>query len=184
MQKFEFKQTTLNDAFLITPFRVEDERGFFKKNFEKDIFLDNGIEFNVNEIFLSESKKGVLRGLHHQTEKPQAKLVSVELGEILDVIVDIRKGSTTYLQWESFTLSSNNHKQLYVPKGFLHGFLTISNIALVSYTCHGKFLGEFDSGYRYDDKSFYIDWKFNLIGGESNLIVSQKDLNFDLYKEV
>lgn len=184
MQKFEFNKTTLNDAFLITPFRVEDERGFFKKKFEKDVFKEQGIDFSVNEIFLSESKKGVLRGLHHQTKEPQAKLVSVETGGILDVIVDIRKESTTYLKWESFMLTSDNHKQLYVPPGFLHGFLTVSEVALVSYTCHGKFLGEYDGGYRYDDTAFNIDWQLELAGGEENLVISQKDLNFEMYKEV
>lgn len=184
MQKFEFNKTTLEDAYLIKPFRVEDERGFFKKKFEKDVFLENGIEFEVNEIFVSESQKGTLRGLHHQTKDPQAKLVSVDAGEILDIIVDIRKDSKTYLKWESFKLSSTNHDQLYVPKGFIHGFLTLSNTALVSYTCHGKFLAEYDNGYRYDDIAFNIDWQLDLIGGEQNLIVSQKDLNFDLYKEI
>lgn len=183
MQRFEFNQTTLNDAFLITPFKVEDERGFFKKKFEKDIFLEHGIEFSLSESNVSQSQKGTLRGLHYQFKQPQAKLVSVDIGCIYDVIVDIRKGSSTYLKWEMFELSSENQKLLYVPKGFLHGFITISNIALVSYNCDGKYLPEFDGGFRYDDKAFSIDWKLDLIGGKDNLIVSEKDLNFTEFKE-
>lgn len=184
MQKFEFNKTTLNDAFLIKPFKMEDERGFFKKKFEKDIFLENGIEFSLNENNTSQSQKGVLRGLHHQQPNPQAKLLSVDIGCIYDVIVDIRKNSDTYLKWEMFELSSENHHLLYVPKGFLHGFITISDIALVSYSCDGKYMPECDGGYRYDDEAFNIDWKLDLIGGKQNLIVSDKDLAFDKFKEM
>lgn len=183
MQKFQFNKTTLEDAYLIQPFKVEDERGFFKKKFEKDVFIENGIEFTLNENNVSQSQKGTLRGLHHQKPHPQAKLVSVDIGCIYDVVVDIRKDSPSYLKWEMFELSSENHNLLYVPKGFLHGFITISDIALVSYSCDGKYLPEYDGGYRYDDKAFSVDWKLEEIGGKENLIVSQKDLNFSEYKE-
>lgn len=180
---FQFHPTTLHRATLIQPFFMEDTRGFFLKKYEQDLFAEQGIPMGGQEHFVSSSRKGVLRGLHLQTEFPQGKLVSVDLGEIYDVIVDVTPDSPTYLQWEGFTLSAENHTMLYVPPGFAHGFLTLSSQALVSYCCHGKFHPAYDSGYPYNDPTFQIQWPFAQIGGEEALILTEKDRNFPCFQE-
>lgn len=178
MSEFKFMKTELEDAYLIQPFYSEDLRGSFQKTFENITFSDIGLDFNVSEIFHSKSKKGVLRGLHFQKHKSQAKIVNVIAGEIFDVIVDIREGSSTYLQWQGFELSEKNRNVLYVPKGFAHGFLTLSETALVSYICEGDYIKEYDTGVRWDDEKIGIDWKLEDIGGKENLIISDRDNSF------
>ncbi len=178
MSNFEFRAEELKDVFLITPFRLEDGRGDFIKKFEYNIFLDEKINFNLSEHFITTSKKGVLRGMHFQKEYPQSKIVSVIAGEILDVIIDLRKSSSTFGKWKSFYLDNLKNKLLYVPKGFAHGFLTISDEAIVSYLCDGKYIKEFDDGIIWDDKTLDIDWKLERIGGVENLLLSERDRQF------
>ncbi len=176
----------MEGAYLITPFLADDERGFFQKKYERNIYKDNGIEMNISETNISKSRMGVVRGLHFQTKYPQAKLVSVDVGRIYDVIVDLRKDSKTYGKWEGFDLSSDNKNLLYVPKGFAHGFITFSDIALVSYLCDVDYVKEYDSGIYWNDKDLNIDWKLDEIGGIEKIILSEKDgklQNFIKYNE-
>ncbi len=154
---------------IITPFYVEDNRGYFLKNVEKDIFNQFGIKMDIYEEFETYSKKNVIRGLHFQTCNPQGKLVSAIKGMILDVAVDLRKNSPTFGQWEGVLLSEKNHEAFWIPAGFAHGFKVISEDALVSYKCVGKFLAEYDTGIRWNDSDIGIDW------GIDAPIVSTKD---------
>lgn len=184
MQSFKFEKTSLDDAYLITPFLAYDERGFFQKKFERSIYKENGITMNISETNISKSKKGVIRGLHFQTVSPQAKLVSVDVGRIFDVIVDLRKNSNTYGKWERFELSEDNKNILYVPKGFAHGFITLSDTALVSYLCDGDYLKEYDSGIIWNDKDLRIDWKLEEIGGIDKVILSEKDKSLNSFTSI
>ena len=137
-----------------------DDRGSFKEVYNKEIktHLGNNVKFvQHNESY---SKFGVLRGLHFQNSpEEQSKLVRVSYGKIQDVVVDIRKDSKTYGQWESFILSSNNNKILFIPKGFAHGFLALSSEVVVNYQVDNFFNPSFDSGIRYDDANINIDWE-------------------------
>ena len=127
MASFEFEKLELNGAYIIHNFFVGDNRGGFTKSFEKDVFREQGINFKLNETFVSVSMKNVIRGLHFQTMNPQAKLVSVISGKVWDVIVDIRPESSTYKKWVSRELSLENHQGLYIPKGFAHGFASMED---------------------------------------------------------
>lgn len=187
MQNFSFEETKLEGLTTVNPFFIEDERGFFIKSYEKEIFSQNRIESDIAEDFESLSKKGVIRGLHFQTQAPQSKLIRVINGEILDVAVDLRKNSKTFGKWESLILSSENKKMFFIPKGFAHGFLTLSNTALVTYKCTGKYLKEYDTGILWNDKQLNINWQLEKIGGIDNIVISQKDQSlqtFYKFKEI
>lgn len=176
---FSISDTKLFGAKLITPFYTEDERGYFLKGFEKDVFKRFGLEIDIYEDFESYSKQSVIRGLHFQTKNPQIKLIRVIIGSITDVIVDLRQDSISFGQWETFELSSENRKQLWVPRGFAHGFCVKSTYAVVSYKCIGKYDKEFDTGIVWNDPELSIPW------GLSNPIVSVRDTNLmtlDEYK--
>lgn len=183
VQNFTFEKTSLEGAFIIIPFYADDERGFFEKKFERRIFFEHGIDMNISETNTSRSKKGVIRGLHFQFTFPQAKLVGVDNGTIYDVIVDLRKDSKTFGQHEGFELSEDNRKLLYVPKGFAHGLITLSDTALVSYLCDGKYSREHDSGIFWNDESLNVDWRLDEIGGIENVIVSEKDKNLQRFED-
>lgn len=180
MQNFNFENTNFDNAKIIQPFLSEDNRGYFLKNFEKDIFKLNDIDFKVSEIFESKSIKGVLRGLHFQSSYPQSKLVRTVKGKIYDVIVDIRKDSSTYGKWQGFYLSDENRKMLYVPKGFAHGFLTLSEMAIITYACDGKYIPEYDDGIIWNDDVLKIVWPTHLV---ENVVLSERDKSFKGFRE-
>lgn len=175
MEPFQFEQTPLEGLFVVRPFMAEDQRGYFLKSYEKRIFQENGIETDIFEDFESFSVKGVVRGLHFQYGEAQSKLVRAITGRICDVAVDIRPESATFSQWFSVTLTGENHKALFVPKGFAHGFLVLSDSALVSYKCSGAFNPEGDSGICWNDATIGINWPLAEIGGVENVITSSKD---------
>lgn len=179
MQQFSFESTPIKDLIIVNPFYIEDERGFFLKSFEKEIFRQNGIQTEVFEDFESYSVKGVIRGLHFQTEKPQSKLVRTLTGTIFDVAVDLRVESETFGKWYAEVLSSENHKAFFIPKGFAHGFLVLSDSALVSYKCEGAFSKETDTGILWNDPDLKIDWP---IKDFSKPIISTKDKNLMDFK--
>jgi len=161
------------DLKLIEPDVFEDERGFFYESFNQQKF-NKAIGGNI--IFVqdnhSKSSKGVVRGLHYQeTPFAQGKLVRVIAGEVFDVAVDIRKESTTYGQWVSEILSAENKKQLWIPEGFAHGFLTLSNQAEVVYKTTGFYNKESEQTIRFDDRVINISWP------QEQYILSEKDLN-------
>lgn len=175
VQSFDFKELKLKGAYLVKPFCASDKRGALIKDYNIDTFSDNGINHNLKEVFYTISKKGVIRAIHFQMEKQQAKLVRCISGHIYDVIVDLRPDSRTFGQWEGFHLSEENTNSLLVPKYFGHGYLVLED-SVVSYKCDEVFYGEGDTGIMYNDPDIGIKWPFELIGGKNNLIISEKDL--------
>lgn len=174
--KFNFEELDLKGAFKIQPFYATDERGGFVKDYNTDIFKANGIEHDLKEVFYTISKKGVIRALHFQLIKQQAKLVRCISGHVYDVIVDLRPGSPTFGHWRGFDLSGENQISLYIPQYFGHGYLVLED-SVVSYKCNEVFYGEGDSGIMYNDPDINIHWPFESIGGIDNLIISEKDKN-------
>ena len=171
---FSFTKTKIPDLTIITPFFAEDHRGFFLKNFESNIFKENGIDFVVTECFESGSYQNTLRGLHFQRKNPQSKLVRAITGEIWDVAVDLRKDSPTYKQWYGQVLSKDNRKMLYIPPGFAHGFFVLSEYALVSYQCAGVYDKETDGGVLWSDTDINVTWPIPI---GASPIISERDLD-------
>jgi len=152
------KDTKLSGVKLIEPKVFGDTRGFFLESFNQRRYAEAGI----NGIFVqdnhSRSLKNVLRGLHYQLQHPQGKLVSVVQGEVLDIVVDIRVGSPTFKQWISIVLSADNHQQLYVPPGYAHGFIVLSDSVDFIYKCTEYYHPEDEKGIIWNDKSLAIEW--------------------------
>lgn len=174
VQHFSFRELDLNGAYEITPFCATDDRGGLIKDYNVDIFRENGIDYCLKETFYTLSKRGVIRATHFQLQKQQPKLVRCISGHVYDVIVDLRPTSETYGQWRGFDLTGENQTSLLVPAGFGHGYLVLED-SIVSYKCAEGFYGPGDSGIRYDDPDIGIRWPFEKIGGEENLILSEKD---------
>ena len=186
IQKFEFHELDLKGSFLIKPFFADDCRGGFIKDYNIDVFKINGIEHEIKEAFYTISKKGVIRAIHFQLIKQQAKLVRCVAGHIFDVIVDLRPNSPTFGKWLGFDLTGDNMIEIYVPPFFGHGYLVLDD-SIVSYKCSEVFYADGDSGIAYDDSEINIDWPFHLIGGKEKLIISDKDLrlmSFSKYKNI
>lgn len=180
--KFSFEELDLKGAFKIQPFYATDERGGFVKDYNIDMFIANGIEHELKEVFYTISKKGVIRATHFQLVKQQAKLVRCISGHVYDVIVDLRPNSPTFAQWRGFDLTGENQVELYIPQYFGHGYLVLED-SVVSYKCGEVFYGEGDSGIMYNDPDINIEWPFEKIGGIENLIISEKDKNLMSFKE-
>jgi dTDP-4-dehydrorhamnose 3,5-epimerase len=179
MQQFSFEKTKLSGAFLIKPFIALDERGAFTKDYSEEVFEQNNIEHNLKEVFYTTSHKGVIRAIHFQREKQQAKLIRCIKGSIFDVIVDLRTESPTFGNWESFYLNEDNANEVYVPKYFGHGYLVLEE-SIVSYKCDEKFYGEFDDGIIWNDRDLNIQWPIQKI---DNIILSKKDENLQSFVE-
>jgi dTDP-4-dehydrorhamnose 3,5-epimerase len=168
-----FTKTDLPDIYLFEPLVFEDERGFFYESYNERIFRQNHIDIKFVQDNQSFSRYGVVRGLHYQLEPhAQSKLVRVLQGTILDVIVDIRKGSPTYGKSLGVELSADNRKQLFIPKGFAHGFSVLSQTAEVMYKCDAFYNKDSESGIVYNDAALKIDWQIPA----GRAIVSSKDL--------
>jgi dTDP-4-dehydrorhamnose 3,5-epimerase len=180
ISKYEFIPTEIEGVVVISPFFASDERGFVKKTFERNIFLDNGIDFNPIEEMETTSKKGVIRGLHFQTSNAQAKLVRCVKGEILDVAVDLRKDSPTFGKSFSVILSSENKKMLYIPRGFAHGCIILLDDTTFYYLSDNKYCPEYDSGIVWDDKDLAINWQLDNI---DKIILSEKDRNLKTFQQ-
>lgn len=165
MREMKIHATRLSGLRRIEPFYLQDDRGYFLKSFERDVFCAEGITMHIQESFESYSVKGVLRGMHFQTKAPQAKLISCLDGYIFDVAVDLRPGSETFGRWESFYLSGAEHNALYLPAGFAHGFLVLSQAARVSYQCDGVYLPGEDTGIIWNDTDLGIGWPLDLVDG-------------------
>ena len=159
----EIIKTSIEGLVIIQPKVFEDERGYFMESYKESVIKENFPDINFIQDNESKSSYGVLRGLHFQ--KPpfeQTKLVRVIEGEVLDVAVDLRKESPTYGKWESVALSGDNKNQLFIPKGFAHGFVVMSNEAIFSYKVDTPYKKEFEFGIRLDDNSLNIDWEIDL----------------------
>lgn len=183
MLSFEVEMFEMSELKLIHPFYVEDERGFFLKNYESDIFKQLNVNGKINETFETYSKKNVVRGMHFQINNPQAKLIRAVSGIIQDVAIDLRRNSPTFGKWKSVILSENNHDIFFVPQGFAHGFKVLSESALVSYQCIGAYDKETDTGIYWNDKEISILWE----NGTEDVFVSNKDRNlmsFEKFCEV
>jgi dTDP-4-dehydrorhamnose 3,5-epimerase len=167
-------ETKLQGCFILEPKIFEDQRGYFFESFNQNQF--NSLT-NTNTRFVQDnesfSTKGVLRGLHYQIgEHAQAKLVRVIQGRVLDVAVDLRAGSPTFSQYVAVELTETNKKQLFIPRGFAHGFVVLSDTAIFSYKCDNFYNKESEGGIIYNDPSLNINWQLP----EDFLIVSEKDL--------
>ncbi|MBK5270290.1 MAG: dTDP-4-dehydrorhamnose 3,5-epimerase [Bacteroidia bacterium] len=158
----------------------EDNRGFFFESYNENVFKQQGLDLSFVQDNQSSSSYGVIRGLHYQVNPAgQSKLVRVLSGTILDVAVDLRKGSPGFGTFFSIELSAENKKQLFIPKGFAHGFSVLSEKAEVFYKCDGFYSKENEAGIRYDDLSLNINWKIPA----DKIIVSEKDRNLPSFKD-
>jgi len=177
----EVLNSKLKGAFLIQPRILQDVRGYFCETYNRIKFKElTGLDPMFIQDNESKSKKGSLRGLHFQ--KPpftQAKLVRVIKGKVQDVIVDLRKDSPSFGKWESFDLSEENKKQLFVPKGFAHAFLTLSEFAIFSYKVDNNYNQESDSGIIWNDKELAINWEMHF----DDLVLSQKDASLQSFAD-
>lgn len=177
---FQFEKMDIKGAYIIKLFYSEDKRGDFIKNYEKKFWEDRGIKFNCSESFLSDSKKNVVRGMHFQLYHPQMKLVNVAKGAIYDVIVDLRKESSTFGRWWGGKLSAEDRTALLIPRGCAHGFLSLEEGSIVHYLCDGKYHKETDTGILYNDLDIAIKWPIENI---EDIIVGERDLKLMTFKE-
>jgi dTDP-4-dehydrorhamnose 3,5-epimerase len=167
-------ETGFDGLVILEPKVLEDPRGYFMESYRYDVLKSKGIDIHFIQDNQSKSRKGVLRGLHYQNAAyPQTKLVRVLSGEILDVVVDLRKEKLTFGQSFAISLSAENKKQLLVPKGFAHGFLVLSETAEILYKCDEFYHPEAEGGIIYNDPALKIDWGMK----EDDLILSHRDKN-------
>lgn len=181
MGKIKVTNTNLQDVKIIEPAVFGDHRGFFTESYSEQDFKEAGITYNfVQDNHSLSTQPGVLRGLHFQKgAAAQTKLIRVVSGVVLDVIVDIRKGSPTYGKWEGYLLSEFNHRQLLVPKGFAHGFVTLTPNVNFLYKCDNYYNAEADAGIAFDDPDLAIEWPIAL----DKAILSDKDKKHPTLKE-
>ena len=181
MGNFNFIQTKIKDLYIIEPKVFGDDRGYFMETYNKKAFEEAGLDMVFVQDNESKSKKGVLRGMHFQTKFTQGKLVRCTQGEVYDVAVDLRKGSPTYGQWEGVLLSAENKRQFYVPEGFAHGFLVLSDEAVFNYKCTNLYAPEYDGGLLWNDPDVGIEWPLE---GIDEIILSEKDKKQPTLKEL
>lgn len=176
------EETYLKGCFIISPKIFKDERGFFLESFNQKTFEAlTGLKIDFVQDNQSTSKRGVLRGLHFQTgQYAQAKLLRVIKGKVLDVCVDLRVGSETFGKYFSIILDDKEHKQLYIPRGFAHGFLTLENDTIFNYKCDNYYSKSHESGVVFHDKKLNIDWNFPL----EELVLSQKDKELPTFESL
>ena len=151
-------ETDLPGVLLIEPRVFADARGCFFESWNRKAYADAGLDLEFVQGNVSESVRGVLRGLHYQWPHPQGKLVSVLEGEVYDVAVDIRRGSPHFGRWTAAILGAGNHRQLWIPEGFAHGFATLSERAVFAYQCTAAYDRVADAGIRWNDARIGIDW--------------------------
>jgi len=174
----EIHSTKFNEVIVIDPRIFQDPRGYFFETFQAERYKENGIACDFVQDNLSYSQQNTLRGLHYQHPHGQAKLVSVVRGEVLDVVVDVRKDSPTFGQWEGVVLSAKNHRQLFVPGGFAHGFCVLSEDALFTYKCSDYYAPDAEHGIAWDDPDIGIEWPIE------KPLLSEKDAHYPRLREV
>ena len=169
-----YEKTDIDGVYIITPKVFKDDRGYFFESFKDEEFRTNVADVHFVQENQSKSSYGVLRGLHYQKgDAAQAKLVRVVTGSVLDVAVDIRKSSPTFGKYVAVELSEYNHRQLYIPRGFAHGFLVLSDTAVFCYKVDNVYCQEADAGIRWDDPTINIKWPERTI---ANAMFSEKDM--------
>ncbi len=166
--------TAIDGVCLIEPVVHGDHRGFFMESYHKDHFASLGIEHDFVQDNHSRSRAGVLRGLHYQLGRPQAKLVRATRGRVFDVVVDLRRGSPSFGRWVGAELSEENRRMLYAPAGFGHGFVVLSEIAEFQYKCSDFYAPEEERGIRWDDPSIAVDWPLDGL----DPVLSDRDLSW------
>ncbi len=158
MASFAFEETEISGVWIISPEVFGDERGYFMETYQKDLFAPYGIDKEFVQDNQSRSGKGVLRGLHFQTEHTQGKLVRVTSGKVYDVAVDVRPGSPTFGKYVGVTLSSDNKKMFWIPEGFAHGFLVLEGPAEFTYKCTDIYDPSSEGGIPWNDPDIGIEW--------------------------
>lgn len=177
---FTFIETDIKNVFIIEPKVYGDNRGYFEETYQYENFKEAGLDMIFVQDNESKSKKGVLRGLHFQTQYSQGKLVRVLQGEVFDVAVDLRKDSETYGKWTGVRLTSENKKMFYIPENFAHGFLVLSEEATFAYKCTNLYHPEYDSGIIWNDKEINIGWPLE---GIDEILLSDKDKKQQTFEE-
>lgn len=175
---FTFTQTSIEGVIIIDAKSYGDDRGYFMETYKRSDFVAGGIDVDFVQDNQSASSKGVLRGLHFQINHPQSKLVRVVSGKVFDVAVDLREGSPTYGQWEGIVLSAENRRQFFIPRGFAHGFLVLSNHAEFCYKCDDVYHPNDEGGLMWNDPAIGIKWPAmdgDNAFDESKLVLSEKD---------
>ncbi|MBQ9358732.1 MAG: dTDP-4-dehydrorhamnose 3,5-epimerase [Abditibacteriota bacterium] len=178
MGNFIFNPTPLEGVYIIDVKVYGDRRGFFMETYREDDFFAAGLRYRFVQDNQSLSARGTLRGLHFQKKHPQAKLVRVLSGEVFDVAVDLRKGSATYGQWTAAVLSGENRRMFMVPRGFAHGFLTLSEYAEFAYKCDDVYHPEDEGSIRWDDPDIAVAWP-----DAGDLILSDKDRSAPFFRQ-
>lgn len=180
----QFTGTDFEGLWIITPHVFTDNRGSYTKIYERTAFEEHGITYAFSECSDILSPKGVLRGLHFQSEDAQAKLVHVVQGAVYDVVVDLRCDSETFGKWEGFLLTAQKDEAVFIPAGFAHGFLSLEENTIFTYQCSGVYRPEFCGGIMWDDPILAIDWP---LSKGQKVILSEKDkhnLSFKEYKDL
>lgn len=180
MGKFKFIETSIEDVYIIEPTVFGDERGYFMETYHQGEFKEAGLDMEFVQDNQSRSVKGVLRGLHFQYTKPQGKLVRVIKGEVFDVAVDLRQNSPTYGNYEGVILSEENKRQFYVPEGFAHGFVVLSDVAEFTYKCTAFYDPDDEGGIMWNDPDINIQWP---IEDMNDVVLSEKDNKWKPLKE-
>lgn len=169
---FTFTETSIEGVLVVDVTAYGDERGYFVETYKRSDFVSGGIDAEFVQDNQSSSTKGVLRGLHFQIEHPQSKLVRVVRGEVFDVAVDLRPDSPTYGKWEGVVLSAENKRQFFVPRGFAHGFLVLSDVAEFCYKCDDVYHPGDEGGLMWNDPEIGVAWP---LSGGIQVVLSEKD---------
>lgn len=174
-------QTTLPGVLLLEPQVFGDERGFFVETFQESLLAHAGLDVRFVQDNQSRSRRGVLRGLHYQLQQPQGKLVRAARGRVFDVAVDVRLGSPHFGRWFGAILDDESHRQMYIPAGFAHGFVVLSEVADFVYKCTDYYHPQSEQGIRWDDPQIGIEWPAEIL---DSLSLSAKDLQAPLLRDV
>ena len=180
MSKFKITKCEIEGLYILEPKVFYDDRGYFMETYNQNDFEALGLNMKFVQDNESKSKRGVLRGLHFQKKHPQGKLVRVIKGSVYDVAVDIRKNSKTFGKWVGVELSEENKKQFYIPEGFAHGFLVLSEEAQFVYKCSDFYYPEDEGGIIYNDSTINISWP---IPEDMEVVISEKDKKWGGLKE-
>lgn len=179
---FEFNETDIKGLFIIKPHMFPDDRGLYKKYYEKNIYAEHGITDDFNESSDLYSRKGALRGLHYQTIDSQAKLIHVISGTLFDVALDLRSDSDTFGKYHTELLKAEENTVVYIPAGFAHGFISLEEDTVFSYQCSGKYVPEACGGILWNDPDLNIPWPLKEYG-ITDVIATSKDLSWPTLRE-
>lgn len=173
-------ESSLPGVLIFEPKAFGDERGFFVETYREQVFAEVGLNLTFVQDNQSRSRRGVLRGLHYQLQQPQGKLVRAARGRVFDVAVDVRRGSPTFGKWAAAVLDDESHRQMYIPPGFAHGFVVLSDVADFVYKCTNYYHPQSEAGIRWDDPVIGIAWPAEIL---KEIILSDKDRQLPLLQD-